>query len=219
MIVPVQPDDANLIAHYAFEGDYSDAVGGHDGTAMGNTQITSDPVRGQVLAVDGNGDFVDIAHSARLNPGAVTASVWAYPDEGSSGYRSPVTSRDDSPQRGYIIYLADAGNWQFWIGNGTGWSTVVGPTALLDEWTHVTATYADSQMALYVNGCPVGETEGTISLNTEQPLRIGAGASESADGNYFFQGLIDDVRIYDRALSAEEAAGLTGRTEPLHVAF
>ncbi|NLH44305.1 MAG: LamG domain-containing protein, partial [Planctomycetes bacterium] len=37
--------------------------------------------------------------------------------------------------------------------------------------------------------------------------------------DYFFQGMIDDVRIYNRALSAEEAAGLAGVTTPLHKPF
>jgi hypothetical protein len=119
-VVPVEPDQAGLVAHYAFEGNLNDSVGSRHGTALGDARTTSDPVRGQVLTVDGTGDAVDIAYSEALNPEAFTASVWANPDPAGSDYRSPLTSRDDSPQRGYILYLTPTNTWQFWTGTGTG---------------------------------------------------------------------------------------------------
>ncbi len=217
-VVPIEPDEAGLVARYAFDGDLRDSVGSHHGTAIGDAQITTDAARGQVLALDGTGDAVDVAYSAELNPEAFTASVWANPDADGVGHRSPLTSRDDGPQRGYILYLTPENTWQFWTGTGTGWHGTAGPAAQLGEWTHITATFADEQKALYINGRLAGEGSAPLALNTERPLRIGAGATEGP-GNYFFQGMIDEVRIYDRALSAEEVAGLAGRTEPLHKAF
>ena len=93
-----------------------------------------------------------------------------------------------------------------------------GPAAQLGEWTHIVATFANEQKALYINGRLVGEGTAPLSLNTQRPLRIGGGATEGA-GNYFFRGMLDEVRIYNRALSAEEVAGLAGHTEPLHKSF
>ncbi|MDY0357062.1 MAG: LamG-like jellyroll fold domain-containing protein [Sedimentisphaerales bacterium] len=217
-VVPVEPDQAGLVAHYAFEGNLNDSVGSHHGTALGNAQTTSDPARGQVLTVDGTGDAVDIAYSEALNPEAFTASVWANPDPTGSEHRSPLTSRDDTPQRGYILYLTPTNTWEFWTGTGTGWNGTAGPAAQLGEWTHIVATFANEQKALYINGRLVGEGTAPLSLNTQRPLRIGGGATEGA-GNYFFRGMLDEVRIYNRALSAEEVAGLAGHTEPLHKSF
>jgi len=217
-IVPTEPDTANLVALYAFEGDLSDSAGSHPGTAMGDAQTASDPARGQVLSLDGDGDAVDVAYSAELNPAAFTASLWANPDPAGTGHRSPITSRDDGPQRGYIIYVEPGNTWQFWTGTGAGWDNTAGPAAALGEWTHVAASYENEQKMFYINGRLVAEGTAPLSLNTQQPLRIGAGATEGP-GDFFFPGMIDEVRIYNRALSADEVAWLAGRTQPLHKPF
>jgi hypothetical protein len=184
-----------------------------------------------VLSVDGNGDFVDVPYSADLNPPAFTVSLWANPTTGGSGsYRSPFTSRDDTPQRGYILYVEPGNTWQFWNGTETtsatgtttsGWNNLAGPAATLGEWAHVSATFADGQKVLYINGRQVAQSTTVVKLilNAQQPLRIGAGRTELPAGDYFFRGFIDDVRLYNRALSAAEVAGLSGRTEPLAKPF
>jgi len=174
-----------------------------------------------VLSVDGNGDFVDVPYAAELNPPAFTVSLWANPTTGGTGHRSPLSSRDDMPQRGYILYVEPGNTWQFWTGTGTGWNNTAGPAATLDEWVQVSATFADGQKVLYVNGRQVAQSTAAVVLspNTQRPVRIGGGATETTTGNYFFRGFIDDVRLYNRALSAEEVAGLSGRTEPLAKPF
>jgi hypothetical protein len=217
-ITPVQPDQTNLVARYTFDGDFRDSAGSHHGTPSGTAKIVSDPVRGQVVSLNGTNDKVDIPYSADLNPEAFTVSLWAWADPTGSNYRSPLTARDGSPQRGYILYIAPDNTWQFWTGTGTGWHTTTGPVAQLGEWTHVAATFVNDQKTLYLNGHQVAQGTGTLSLNTQRPLWIGAGATEST-GNYYFKGLIDEVRLYNRALSAEEIAGLAGQTKPLAKPF
>jgi len=217
-VVPTQPDTANLVAQYTFDGNLKDSAGSHHGTALGNAAVGTDPTRGQVLSLDGAGDAVDAAYSADLNPEAFTASFWAYPDAAGTGHRSPLTSRDDSPQRGYIFYIEPGNAWQFWTGSGTGWNATTGPAAKLGEWTHVTATFGNEQRKLYINGRLVGEGTAPLSPNTQRPLRIGGGATEGA-GNYFFPGKMDEVRLYNRVLTAEEVAGLAGQTTPLPASF
>ena len=86
------------------------------------------------------------------------------------------------------------------------------------EWTHLAASYADGLSRLYVNGFLAGEGTNTIGLNTQQPLRIGGGATEGP-GNYFFVGMIDEVRIYNSELSAGEALWLSGRRTPIDKPF
>jgi hypothetical protein len=179
-----------------------DATGnGHDGELIGNPQWVVGYFGGG-LQFSGSTDKVDIPHSADLNPeNEFTVSVWANVDPAGSGHRSPVTSRDDYPQRGYIIYCEPGNTWQFWTGSaGGGWNSVQGPAVNLGEWTHLAATYASGEKKFYVNGELSGEGTDVMALNTAQVLRIGAGATEGA-GNYFFQGIIDDVRVYNHVLS------------------
>jgi hypothetical protein len=217
-IVPAQPAATGLVAQYKFDGNLRDSVGSHHGTAVGDAKVASNPVQGQVLAVDGSGDLVEVPYNAALNPETFTVSCWAYPDSAGANYRSPVSSRDEPPMSGYILYVTPTNTWQFWTGTGTGWNGTAGPAAQLDEWTHVTATFADGQKMLYINGRLAAQGTSLLVLNKQRPLRIGAGRNELAP-DYFFQGLIDDVRLYNRALSAEEVAGLAGQTKPLHKPF
>jgi hypothetical protein len=219
-VTPVQPAATGLVAHYSFEGDFRDSAGSYHGTAAG-ARIVSDTARGQVALFNGSSDKMDVPYNANLNPTTFTVSVWANPTTVGTSYRSPVTSRDDAPQRGYILYIEPTGStWQFWTGTGTGWNnTASGLRASLGEWTHVAATFVNNQKVLYVNGRQVGQGTAVLSLNTARPLRIGAGASESATGNYFFNGMVDEVCLYNRALPAEEIAGLAGLTKPVAKPF
>ncbi|MHC4569094.1 MAG: LamG domain-containing protein, partial [Planctomycetota bacterium] len=206
---------AGLVAHWKLdEGSGTTAVdatgNGHDGTLIGDPQWVVGYSDGG-LQFAGSPDKVDIPHSPDLNPeNEFTVSVWANLDPAGSGHRSPVTSRDDGPQRGYIIYCTPANTWQFWTGTGSGWDSAGSPAVALGEWTHVAATYSGGAKKLYINGELAGESTTTMPPNTAQVLRIGAGATEG-DGNYFFVGTIDDVRIYDHALTEAEIAKLAAR--------
>jgi hypothetical protein len=73
----------------------------------------------------------------------------------------------------------------------------------LNEWTHLATTYDGARQRLYVNGVLVASRAQTGSIVVaNQPLRIGGNNSSGE----FFQGMIDEVRVYNRALSVGEIA-------------
>ncbi len=218
LATPTQPSDANLVSYFAFEGNLNDSVGGHNGTPDGDPQFVSDPARGQVLSLNGTRDMVDVDYSPELNAETFTVSLWANPDPLGIDYRSPITSRDGSPTRGYIIYLTTENTWQYWIGTGNGWNSIGNATADLGEWVHLGITYGDGQQLFYINGRVAGQASAAFSPNTQRPFRIGAGVTE-ATASYFFSGLLDDIRIYNQALTAGEIAGLAGRDALLYLPF
>ncbi len=81
------------------------------------------------------------------------------------------------------------------------------------------ATISYPDVILYVDG--IDDTRGTedpeaLNLTADQDVRIG---SRPSGNDRFFMGLIDDVRIYDRALTPEEVAWLAGRTKPFDKPF
>ncbi len=207
---------ADLVGHWKLDevsGTIAaDATGnGHNGTLIGSPEWVAG-YSGGGLQFGGAPDKVDIPHSADLNPeNEFSVSVWANLDPGGSGYRSPVTSRDAGPTAGYIIYCTPANTWQFWTGSsGGGWNTAGSPAAELGQWTHVAITYSGGAKKLYVNSELAGESDDVLNLNTARVLRIGSGATES-NGNYFFQGVIDDVRVYNHVLTEAEMAMLSAR--------
>jgi len=188
----------------------------------------------EALSFDGS-SMIDCGHVEALSPaGSFTVSAWAKVAVGSSDYRAVVSNRKGgvSPEQGYILYAGSNGAWQFWLGAGaTRWQTLSGSKAVLGEWTHVVGVfdrfsgpdanglYTGAQR-LFVNGEEVAGSpaRGSVYLpNTTpgRPLRVGAGGDHPAE--FFFKGLIGEVRVYARALETEEIRQLAGKDEALEV--
>jgi len=209
-----------LVAHWKFnEGSgaiANDSSGnGNNGDLNGDPQWV-DGYFGGALEFDGSGDEVNVPYDAMLNPEEFTACVWANAAAEGTGHRAAISCRDDFPQRGYIIYAEPGNTWQFWIGVGAGgivWNVAQGPDVKLDEWSHLAAVYSDGQQKFYVDGELSGEAEATLNLNTSKELLIGAGANELDPHQFLFVGMLDDVRVYNRALSENEIAQVMQQEE------
>ena len=154
---------------------------------------------GQALDFDGVNDYVEVPYSATLNPSVFTVEAWARVTGGVGAWRSVISSRDAVPIQGYIIYAGNDNLWQFWIGNETGWRRVNGLAVVLDQWVHLVACYDGTEARFYADGTLVGSLATTLLVNPRYQLRIGAGAT--AAPNFFFNGLIDEVRISNTARS------------------
>jgi len=182
----------------------------HTGTVLGGTTlgqpgaIPADPDTAALF--NGSNGKIDVPYSAALNPASFTIECWARLAGGAGSYRSPVTSRANSPQSGYIFYAEPGNRWQFWT--GPGWHTLNGPGGAFNEWYHLVGTYdAVTQLKqFYVNGALVSQGTGvTVNANPAHPLRIGAGATESS-GNYWFNGTVDEVAVYNHVLPGDRIA-------------
>ncbi|MCH7559369.1 MAG: LamG domain-containing protein [Planctomycetes bacterium] len=222
-ITPTEPNNAGLVAHWKLDegtGTTANDISGngHHGTLTNGAQWTTGNLGGAV-SFDGTDDYVSVPYSPALNPAdSFTISVWAMAASGGTGYRSPISSRDGSPSEGYIIYATPSDIWQFWT--GPGWHSISGPSVRLDSWVHLTAVFSAGTKRFYVDGILAGEATGvTYNMNDRQVLLIGAGANENVNHNYFFEGSVDEVRLYDYALSYGEASWLAGRTEAFDKPF
>lgn len=183
---------------------------GHDGAYLNGVvqgvpgAIFGDP--DTAANFDGSNDKIDVPYSSALNPNTYSFETWARIAPGSgTGYRSPMTSRNGSPQEGYIFY-AEGGQWQYWT--GPGWHVVDAPvgSAVEGEWAHLVGTYdaGTQQKDFYLNGHRVASVSGvTANPNSAQPLRFGAGATEGS-GAYFFRGDVDEPAVYGSVLSSEQ---------------
>jgi hypothetical protein len=165
------------------------------------------PVDNTAFRFDGTTGKVDVPHHAEHNPPFFTVELWARCVGGAGTYRSPLTSRDDNPQRGFVFYAANNNRWEFWSGTGAqvGWHILSGPSVTLNAWTHLVGTYDGAVKRFYVNGVPAGEAPTVIAPNLTRPLRIGAGATEGA-GGLWFPGDVDEVAVIPRVLSPAEVA-------------
>jgi hypothetical protein len=80
----------------------------------------------------------------------------------------------------------------------------------LDVWTHAAAVWDGATMRLYKNGVEVGSTAKGGTLSTDPAAKVSIGNQPAETGDRPWDGLIDDVRIYDLALSMDEIAELAG---------
>ena len=195
-----------LIGAYSFnEGVGSiagDASGNsHTGTVTGATWTTSGKYGG-TLNFDGTNDLVTVADSAALDlTTGMTLSAWVHPTALST-WRT-VLLKERSGGLVYALYASDqASHPNTYINIGGSDFESTGPTALpLNVWNNLAATYDGSALRVYINGVQVSSRPVAGSLlSSTGALRIGG---NSVWGEYF-QGLIDEVRIYSRVLTAAE---------------
>jgi len=107
---------------------------------------------------------------------------------------------------GYDLYL-ESGRVQMRIGGTGGTQAAVAGKVPLNVRTHVAGVYTGSQILIYVNGTQVGQTPATGGLsNCSKDIYIGAWGIPGS-GRYF-QGQIDGIRLYNRALSPSEVRSL-----------
>jgi hypothetical protein len=187
-------------------GQYKNGVGQNVNTLQAPTYPGYE-TDNQGARFDGVNDMMEVPYAAGLNTASYSFSAW-FKVAGGAAHRAVISSRDDVPARGYILYVEPGGTVSFWSGTGAGWHTLTGPVATVGAWYHVAGTYDSTTQTkrLYLNGAQIQQATGVLqALNTSRPLRIGAGRNETA-GDYWFNGDIDEPAVWNRALSATEIA-------------
>ena len=195
-----------LVAWYPLDGNATDmSTNSNDGTIYGASPTTDQHgLPNRALLFDGNDDYIQAAYSSAISNPNFSYSLWAKPTQTTSSHGSPITFRENG--KGFNLYKKPNNTWSYWIGNG-GWVTI-GNQAITLSWTALAFTYDGTNFKAYQNGSLVTSTTGSFLLNQSRPLRIGAGATESNNPNYYFNGSVDEVRIYNRSLSASEISSL-----------
>jgi hypothetical protein len=195
------------VAAYSFDAGsgttLADVTGnGNTGTITGATWSTAGK-NGGALSFDGTSDWVTIADAAGLDlTTGMTLEAWVNPQRLQSNWRL-VAVKEGTGVLAYALYAnSDTKRPRGAVRAGGTESDVRGPAALgQNAWTHVAATYDGATLRLFVNGAEVATRSVTGAIaTTNGPLRI-AGSSIRAE---WYKGLIDDLRLYNRALTAAE---------------
>jgi len=194
-------DDPTLMAHWALdetEGDIaSDSANDNDGTVYGNPAWQ--PEGGMVdgaLQLDGVNDYVFTPFV--LNPADGRFSVFAWIKGGAPGQSvlsqmSGVRWLCADPSDGNLMTELKA--------SGRGSAELLSQTIITDgNWHRIALAWDGSNRTLYVDGLAVAEDEQNNLEGSEYGLYIGAGKTVTKEPGFFWSGLIDDVRIYNRAV-------------------
>src|SRR5437867_209854 len=199
-----------LVAAYSFnEGSgaaVADASGNNNTGTLGTGVTWTGQGRfGSALVFNGAG-FVTIPAAASLNlTTAMTLEAWVYPTATASTW-STVLMKEQPGEFVYTLYAGARPNRpHVFFNTGTSAKSeraTIGAQALLvNTWSHLAGTYDGATLKLYVNGVLVASNPFTGPILTSTgALRIGG----NGIWKEFFQGRIDEVRIYSRALSSTE---------------
>jgi hypothetical protein len=157
---------------------------------------------------DGVHGNVVVPYNAAFSSPKFSFEAWALiVNTNPPNYETVLNGRVSSPQAGFTLYAVPTvpGIWQFWMGTGSGWSTIgaTNISAIAKSWTHLVGTYDGTNQAFYINGNLVKLVVAKFNPNTSGALQIGIGGSV-ASPSYPFTTNIDEVAIYTNALSATQ---------------
>lgn len=193
------------VSRYALDGDVTDSWGSNDGSVNGATS-TNDAIYGQAYSFDGTDDNISTPTVVDRYP--VTLSAWVSVDSGTSSYNHLVSTYDGNSGF-YLQYRADNNNPSFRVNDDTNVAIADGQQDISNgAWRHLVGTYDGDTIRFFINGQMVDQSTNTnIAQGTDGELTI---CSHSDNTHYQF-GTIDDVRIYDRALTPVEVEKLFHR--------
>lgn len=230
--VPIQPVDTGLVGHWTFDGndiDWSNASAeikdvsgrGNHGDASGLTTTSVTPGKlGQALSFNGTSDYVTTTNIPEVNSATyLTLSLWLKQDvTGSRG--ETVVGKYDGCCSGHFDFQTGHGAvgdnamyFRFYYLNG---AYTADGTHTLGTWEYWTVVFDGTQsgnanrLKIYKDGTSLSLSfEGTIETTTpaDNSLPVRIAQRGDLDGTPF-NGFLDDIRIYNRALSATEVADL-----------
>ena len=225
------PPPSGMVAWWRADGSATDVVGGNDGTLVDGvtftpipcaTSVTKGGMVGQAFSFDGTTGYVLIPSSAALQPpGAISIDAWVYPTR--LDFRVIISK--------YNSFVPAARGVSWWLGltnsGQVGWEVVddaqpnsyqeaiTDARLTLGAWSHVAATFdtATQVIAVYINGqrvhtsCGPGDVCSPVTSILQSPsdVMIGAATYNSLPGiGSFWSGRIDEVEVFNRALSLAE---------------
>ena len=194
---------------------YDSSGNGNDGNLMGGPSWTSGKIGG-ALSFDGVNKYVDVGNSSMLNPSeSMSITCWFLPSEISDYvYGTPLVTRyvagTDFSRKSYYLNFSSLGEPQYYLYNGSSTTASAKSQIVLlsDQYCFIAVAYSTLGGSMYLNNVKVAELElGELTsiMQSSVSTRIGGwGHNDWPE----FKGIIDEVRIYDRALSAVEVKAL-----------
>lgn len=193
----------------ASAGTVTDVSGGGTTATLTNMSRSTSPIGGmlgQGFNFDGTNDFVDAP--VATDPTAYTISAWVKPtDVTSTNIFVRTTAGQQATLFSHQLRITSGSKFQAYTYDGVSQSVLGTSDVVANTWHHVVTTAENGgSLRLYVNGVEEGtpDTIGTLWTSGDR-YYIG---SNSGDGMGYFSGIIDDVRLYHRALTATEVKQL-----------
>jgi hypothetical protein len=219
-------DESHLVSRWAFDESNGSrirdlGIAVNDGYLVGNSALVAGKF-GNALSMDGSGDYMSVPRFSGIHEeGGFTISAWVYPT--NLGYNSNAEdaaifgtdgNNADTVLVWYNVNGASTANRTFTFNIGTtsiGLNRLDGPDglALQDRWQHVVAVMSGQGRKIYHNGVLAAESIGSDNIVTIEGNNVRVGAW-TGSGDMDFEGLLDEVRFYNRSFTDENVSILYG---------
>jgi len=236
LISPVAPDTAGLKAQYTFTGNASDSSGNGLNGSMnsGLAQVVSPGASGQGSALGLTpGGYVDLGNPASLDfgTGDWTIAAWFKTSMIGTGDENKGTivgkGGDGTGGHRYALILSETNEGRVTLvcdDNATKIQAHSNTPVNDDQWHFAVGQRQGTDISIYIDGqleaTETADSTYDLSGTSQHNAYIGAITNNGSGTIYkMFNGSIDEVVIYGRALSAEEILWLAGRTTPIHKPF
>jgi hypothetical protein len=206
---------SGLVSWWPGDGNADDIQNGNDGTLQNGATFAAGMV-GPAFSLDGVDDFVEIPDAPNLKPSRVSVDAWVKfsaldtPNASGPGLQYIVFKKNTRMTNfeGYTLLKfrsegADRFFFEVSSAQGVAVAAVSNTAVQTGKFYHVAGTYDGSDVKLYVDGVLEDEQPATFPLDYDtRPVFIGTSGEFFFDGK--LQGLVDEVEIFNRALSAAE---------------
>ena len=200
--------DLGLVSHWKLDDGFgttaADSVGGHDGTLHGDAAWTDGRIDG-ALSFDGDGDYVSFPSHETLEGTTMTVEAWVNVNV-TGGINSPIVMQHTTLKEGYRFnVVGDKPTFAIIVQGRDDVVLVESPDSITkSEWHHIAGTNDGSDLKIYVDG----EFKGSVSSVGYEAFEHEAYIGYDHKSEMYWDGLIDDVRIYNRDLGEHEFAGI-----------
>ena len=193
--------NGSLLAYYPFNGNTDDESGNGNSPTFSSVSPVADRFNSENSAVALNGvdSYIQIPHSTSLDfTGEISVSVWINPTQVNIEQQTISSKGGGWSRAGWLLTLInDKVRWH--LGDGTSEAVFDSETSIpANKWSHIVATWKDGVMSVYINGvldnASASWAGGLVSNTYDHYI----GKNDNID--FYFNGMIDDERVYSRAI-------------------
>ncbi|NQV35271.1 MAG: LamG domain-containing protein, partial [Phycisphaeraceae bacterium] len=234
LITPIPPDSAGLVAQYSFEGSANDSSGNGLHGQMTGSQLGSPGAPNQGSGVEiAIGGYVDLGNPSALDFGTGDWTVTAWFKSGMTGTgdanKGTIVSKggDSGGGHRYALILSETTEGVVSLvtdDNSTKYVVNASTVTNDDQWHFVAGQREGTEIRITIDGqleaTATADPAYDLSGTSQHNAYIGAVTNNSSATLYkLLDGSVDEVSIYNRALSAEELLWMAGRTTPIQKPF
>ena len=218
---------AGLVAWWSGDGNFLDLAGANHGTGTMGVGFTAGKV-GQAFSFDGVSGYVQVTNTAAMDFGAGDFTIEGWLNFNSLAGDQEILHKVVGAvpnDRTYFLEFNATNSLRFMVRQSAGNQNdlTVTTSLMVGQWYHVAAVRSGNTNRLFLNGSPIGSQVAGNGADTGQGgiVRIGNIAPNGIAGlTRFFKGMIDELSLYNRALSASEIAAIyaadsAGKCQPL----